>query len=176
MGQGLSKDNEDEANLNVTQKQFTKDKVLEYFNIQNHLQFRPVEIRAITSKLGIKNIKEKSDVTLNDLVYLLKIIKDEDIEGIDDNIKHVLNILSNSFTVIGNFPFLQSETTPKLSIESLMKSALFHTGRYKRLLTAEYDYLKLVFISLSGINKTYLEERPALVPVVVTTKKIHCTI
>lgn len=164
MGQGLSKDNEDEANLNVTQKQFTKDKVLEYFNIQNHLQFRPVEIRAITSKLGIKNIKEKSDVTLNDLVYLLKIIKDEDIEGIDDNIKHVLNILSNSFTVIGNFPFLQSETTPKLSIESLMKSALFHTGRYKRLLTAEYDYLKLVFISLSGINKTYLEEKTSSSP------------
>ncbi|CAG90689.2 DEHA2G15092p [Debaryomyces hansenii CBS767] len=164
MGQVLSKDNEDEANLNVTQKQFTKDKVLEYFNIQNHLQFRPVEIRAITSKLGIKNIKEKSDVTLNDLIYLLKIIKDEDIEGIDHNIKHVLNILSNSFTVIGNFPFLQSETTPKLSIESLMKSALFHTGRYKRLLTAEYDYLKLVFISLSGINKTYLEEKTSSSP------------
>lgn len=159
MGQGLSKDNEDEANLNVTQRQFTKDKTLEYFNIQNHLQFRPVEIRAITSKLGIKNIKEKSDVTLKDLVCLLKIIKDEDIEGIDDNIKHVLNILSNSFTVIGNFPFLQNETTPKLSIESLMKSALFHTGRYKRLLTAEYDYLKLVFISLSDINKTFLEEK-----------------
>ena len=159
MGQGLSKDSEDEANLKVTQKQFTKDKILEYFNIQNHLQFRPVEIRAITSKLGIKNIKEKSDVTLKDLVCLLKIIKDEDIEGIDDNIKHVLNILSNSFTVIGNFPFLQSETAPKLSIESLMKSALFHTGRYKRLLTAEYDYLKLVFISLSDINKTYLEEK-----------------
>lgn len=159
MGQGLSKDNEYEASLNVTQKQFTKDKILEYFNIQSHLQFRPVEIRAITSKLGIKNIKEKSDVTLKDLAYLLKIIKDEEIEGIDDNIKHVLNLLSNSFTVIGNFPFLQNETAPKLSIESLMKSALFHTGRYKKLLTADYDYLKLVFISLSDINKTYLEEK-----------------
>lgn len=159
MGQGFSKDNEGEANLKVTQNQFTKDRILEYFNIQNHLQFRSVEIRAITSKLGLKNLKEKPDVTLKDLAYLLKIIKDEDAEGIDDNIKHVLYILSTSFKVIGNFPFLQNETAPTLSIESLMKSALFHTGRYKKLLTADYDYLKLVFISLSDINKSSLEEK-----------------
>lgn len=158
MGQGLSKDNEDEKNLNLTLKQFTKDKILHYFNIQNHLQFRPVEIRAITSKLGVSNLKEKADVTIDDLAYLLPIIRDGDTEGLDENIKYVLNILSNSFKVIGNFPFLQNEVPPTLSIESLMKSALFHTGRYKKVLTADYDYLKLVFISLSDINKTYLKE------------------
>lgn len=159
MGQGLSKANEGEKNLHVTLKQFTKDKILEYFNIQNHLQFRPVEIRAITSKLGAKNLKEKSGITIDDLAYLLPIIRDEDIECLDENICYVLNILSNSFKVIGNFPFLQSEVPPKLSIENLMKSALFHTGRCKKLLNADYDYLKLVFISLSDINKAYLKEK-----------------
>ncbi|CUM46613.1 Restriction of telomere capping protein 5 [Debaryomyces fabryi] len=159
MGQGLSKTNEGEKNLHVTLKQFKKDKILEYFNIQNHLQFRPVEIRAITSKLGVKNLKEKSGITIDDLAYLLPIIRDEDIECLDENICYVLNILSNSFKVIGNFPFLQSEVPPKLSIENLMKSALFHTGRYKKLLNADYDYLKLVFISLSDINKAYLKEK-----------------
>lgn len=163
MGQILSKDNSSRSNTNsnITQHEFSKVKVVDYFDNCCRLQFRPVEIKAIASKLGVENLKDGPEISIKDLAYLFQLTEDKNanIESLDNNIQNVLEILSNSFKVIGNFPFLQDGINPNLSIGSLLKSAYFHSGRYKKLLTSDYDYLKLVFISLSNIGRPDVDEK-----------------
>ncbi|KAK6460510.1 restriction of telomere capping protein 5 [Scheffersomyces coipomensis] len=133
---------------------FTKSECKELFNARCVLLFRPIELQTIASKLNITNIKEKNIITTSDLAYLCQLSNDknEDNSSVSPQFKCVLNLLYNSFQVIGKFPFIQDYEIGKmngLSIEELLVACIFHSGRYKKIFNKEFDYVKLLFISLA---------------------------
>lgn len=161
MGQGQSKEISESPGDIILEK-FTRKQITEYFTNRCQLLFRPLEIKAITTKLDIKNLKEQTDVSITDLAYVFQIIKcrDENVEDMNENITNVLKIMCDSFKVIGKFPFIQDNIASNdLTIDDLLKTAVFHTGRYKKVISLEFDYLKLLFVSLSNIGKVNDDEK-----------------
>ncbi|KAK6202423.1 restriction of telomere capping protein 5 [Scheffersomyces amazonensis] len=133
---------------------FTKQEVQQLFNARCLLLFKSIELQAVASKLNITNIKEKSIITTSDLAYLCQLSNDksEHNDQISFQFKQVINLLYNSFQVIGKFPFLRDYDLEKdsgLSVEELLVACIFHSGRYKKIFNKEFDYIKLLFISLA---------------------------
>lgn len=60
-------------------------------------------------------------------------------------------LLYESFKVLARFPFFKeySSSSEELTSKDLAIVAFIHTGRFRKLVSSDYDYLTLVFISLS---------------------------
>lgn len=145
---------------------FTKEKTLDLFQTLCYLKLQTVEIKSICTKLNITNITENPSLSYSDLAYVLGLSesKDQDNDAVNPKFGYVIKLLYESLKVMGRFPFLQDYTTKSptdaLTLNDLIISAFFHTGRYKKSLSADYDYLKLVFITLGFASQRSIGEEP----------------
>lgn len=166
MGQSASSldVNSGTLNQNTTLVLFTRKQVIDYFLQKCMAKLTALEIKALTTKLNITNLKDASVISHSDLAFLLGILHDKlkDNDLLNPKFGYVVKILYKSFKVLSKFPFLQDYHSENsgLTLKDLILASFFHSGRYKKTLGSEYDYLKLVFISLSYASSSDDEEAP----------------
>lgn len=100
-------------------------------------------IEFLLSKLNLISFENQS-ITTTDLLGLFNLPGSQ----YNENYNEAINLLFDSFKVVGRFPYLQDDTHELLSVNSLVLTSFFHSQKYNTVLP-DYDYLKLVFISLS---------------------------
>ncbi|ODV80998.1 uncharacterized protein CANTADRAFT_188088 [Suhomyces tanzawaensis NRRL Y-17324] len=127
---------------------FSKDQLTKLYKIRCSLLLREVEVKAITSKLNIDSLHQTA-LTPGDLTQLLGLAHAELPD--EHPIYKTVKLLYGSFKVLGTLPFLLDalSNTGELTLEDLIKANVIHSGRYKKIFSNNYDYLKLIFISLA---------------------------
>lgn len=152
MGQFASSD---ESSSATTLGLFTKDQVSDLFRAFCYLKISAVEIKTICTKLNIIDISESASLSYSDLAYVLGLSesKNQDNDTVNPKFGYAIRLLYESLKVVGRFPFLHdyliNPPRQALQLNDLVVASFFHTGKYRKVLTADYDYQKLVFISLA---------------------------
>ncbi|CAH2352404.1 restriction of telomere capping protein 5 [[Candida] railenensis] len=156
MGQGTSKtpspttvqSKADGSNL----ESFTKSQIIDSFyktclsTVASYF-----EIKSLLTKLNIVNLEDQP-ISRTDLLGLFKL--PEDVEN--EEYSETLNFLFESLKVLGKSPFIAdyrpSDSSP-ITTNTLIISAFFHSHTFEKVLP-DYDYLKLLFISLCLADST----------------------
>ncbi|KAK6459103.1 restriction of telomere capping protein 5 [Scheffersomyces xylosifermentans] len=152
MGQTASTDSGSKSDAIL--ESLTKEQVLELFSARCFTLLRKVEVSSLASKLNITDLQEKNMVTQSDLAFLLQLSNDKskDNSGVSEPFNYALRVLYESTRVLGKFPFISdygNDRSGGMTVEELLTAVLFHSGRYKKVLPNQYDYLKLIFTSLA---------------------------
>ncbi|ODQ60244.1 hypothetical protein WICANDRAFT_31003 [Wickerhamomyces anomalus NRRL Y-366-8] len=133
----------------------TNDELLKLFSRSCRRQFLPIEL------LSIGNNMKKHDKDHNELISEIEF---QELLGLPDNNQRLLELVYNGVKKLSNFPLINSGSQG-INYEGLLKSiVLLHPERYGKLLTKDYDYLKLVFIIFAidgqSQNKEKFETQP----------------
>ncbi|CUM63136.1 uncharacterized protein PRCAT00000703001 [Priceomyces carsonii] len=162
MGQGLSlgtNEVSDDVKNNYVEL-FSKDEIIEMFQSRCYSLLRPLELNSMATKLNTTSLREKVILTNGDVSYLFGLSNDalQSTHSSNHSLSRALDLLFQSFRVVGQFPFLQDyfrNETLGLTIPDLVVCSAFHSGRYTRLIS-HFDYLELLFIAfaLPGIAKS----------------------
>lgn len=158
MGQNISTNGDNGENVSSSDlssiRLFTKSQTAELFKILAFLKLSSLEVKTISTKLNITDLNESNALSYSDLSYVLGLSqnKDQDNDAIHPKFNYVIKLLYESFKFVGKFPFLQDYTfknSDALNVDDLIISSFFHSGRYKKILSSDYNYSKLIFLSLS---------------------------
>lgn len=149
MGQAFSTDS---ASNNVELLELSRDKTKALFIKKCKSLFTTTELATVASKTNITKFNEKYLLTPSDLGYLLQ-ISPQDNAGLLSHTKfnNVCQLIYESCQILGSCPFLrdiEGHNGNSLSMDDLIVSSVFHTGKYKQL-GLNCDYNKLLFISLT---------------------------
>lgn len=145
MGQATS--NIDPQEKRDIVQEFTKEELQTLFYHRCLLLLKPIEVAFLKQDLN-----GKTSVTADDLGKLFKFP-----ENTNSFSEGTLNILYHVMKIIGKFPFINNNNLAieeALLFEELVVSLVFFSGRYKKIFNSDYDFLKLLFISLSDRPQT----------------------
>lgn len=156
MGQSISQTNEENALNEGTIEYINQEEISKLFQTKLKLLLKPLEAKAITQKSNVTTLNEKNVLTPSDLAYLLEITSEkcEDNDAIFNNygFTSALKVLYNSVKITGSFPFLRHkghDDYDSVTLDDVIVSSIFNSRRYKKLFSFDFDYSKLLFISLA---------------------------
>lgn len=134
MGQGAS------TSVPATSSKIvTNDELLKLFSRSCKRQFQPIETHSISNNMKLHD-KDHNEV-INELEF-------QELLDLPDN-QRLLHLIYNSVKTLANFPLINHDIQ-KINFEGLIKAiVLLNTERYGKILTKEYDQVKLIFISFA---------------------------
>lgn len=151
MGQSASSE-DGNAHSKANIEMLSKEALQDYFRKRCLSTIRSLEMKVIATKLNVTSLNDVKIITPSDLSYLLQLSNDKsmDTQEISLQFHYINRILYNSCRVVGSLPFIldySNDVDVGLSVEHLLIATSFHSARYNKFLS-DYDYLKLVFLSL----------------------------
>lgn len=152
---------------NVVLELFTKNQICDLFHLRIMHLLSKSELALITEKLNVTVANDANAVvTYSDLAYLLQMQNDKNLDVASVNLEfaYAIKLLYGSFKVLGNLPFLQdslnSDNDDQLTLKRLSTAAIVHMDRLRKI-WPDYDYLKLVFLSIAlSTQFDSLSEKP----------------
>lgn len=125
--------------------EFTKDELQTLFYYRCLLLLKPIEVAFLK-----EDLKDDKSITVEKLGKLLKF---PDVDNVQ--LSNAVRILHQVMQTLGKFPFLKSnnlkeENEESLCFEELVVSLVFFSGRYTKIFSSDYDFLKLFFLGLSN--------------------------
>lgn len=165
MGQSASSEADGASKTPLVTELFSKLHISGLIANRSVLLLTQPELQAVTAKLNISSVSEKRDISQSDLLSLLQFPEDfsQGEDSVGSGFQSAIAFLYGSFQVLSHFPFLKEYNGPSksLSPRDLAVVAFIHTGRFRKLVSSDYAYLTLVFVSLSlscsEINKKTIE-------------------
>lgn len=134
---------------------FSRKQIIDLFRLRAMHLLSKTELALITQKLNVTAANDANTViTYSDLAYLLQFQNDKlaDVLSVHAEFTYAIKILYGSFKILGHLPFLQDCLNPsnddQLTLNGLVIASLVHMGRLGKI-WHDYDYLKLVFMSLT---------------------------
>ncbi|CAK7901797.1 restriction of telomere capping protein 5 [[Candida] anglica] len=130
---------------------FTKSELIELFYKTSVFSLGPIEMKSLLTRLNCTSL-ENQPITVSDMAGLFEL---PNLDSSTSQYGESLKLLFKSFRIFGKFPFIQdsiSITEQPLTTNGLINSIYFHSGRYSSTIP-NYDYLKLIFISLVIASK-----------------------
>ncbi|RCK64180.1 Restriction of telomere capping protein 5 [Candida viswanathii] len=121
-------------------QEFTKEELQTLFYHRCELLLKPIELAFLK-----EDFKGRDSITAEELAKLLKFPDDD-----NPDLTQTTTALFQVMKTIGTFPFLKSNSNEKLLFEELVVSLIFFSGRYKKIFSRDYDFLKLFFLGLSN--------------------------
>lgn len=137
-------------------KTVTNDELLKLFSRSCRRQFQPIEM------LSIENNMKKCDKDHNELISEIEF---QELLGLPNDNQRLLDLMYSCVKTLSNFPLI-NRGTQGINYEGLLKSiVLLSSDRFYKVLSKDYDHLKLIFISFAiksaaKQNSTDFETQP----------------
>lgn len=155
MGHNISNDAGIEDDLVL--ENLSRDEVIDNFFNNCVLELLKVEIRCILKNVNATSFSGNSAIESNEIPFIFKILlKEQQLDTLNPEFWIAINVLHESLKVLGQYPFLQdyaNDATSSLNLKGLLISCIFHGDKYKGIISPTFDYIKLLFISLSLANE-----------------------
>lgn len=157
MGQTTSTSADGLLNIHFEVQKMPKDDIISLFHRDCKKLLRPVEVKAITSKINSISLAEKNILTPSDLAFLFQLSanKDVDIANINLKFSDCIRYIYDCCKSMSVFPFLRdigSNEGTLLTLDDLLVSTIFHTKRFKALVSPKFNYQLFLFLVLCHKN------------------------